>query len=67
MPADTATLRRLSDLPPAERRLTERAIRSILARPENMGWEDWEFPELVASAARSQGVVLTSDDIAVRS
>jgi hypothetical protein len=51
MPTDTAPLRRLSDLAPAERHKTEAAILRVLNEPQNMGWAKWELPELIAAAA----------------
>ena len=59
-----AQLRNLSDLTHAERAAAELAIERVLALPHNRDWLDWERPELVQAAARSQGVRLTRDEIA---
>jgi hypothetical protein len=64
MAADTIPLRHLSDLPPADRRQTEASILTLLNKPQNLGWLDWELPELRQAAARSHGVLLTGDEIA---
>jgi hypothetical protein len=62
-PADTP-LPRLSELSPADREAVEAAVLRALSSPQAQGWEDWEQPELLAAVGRSQGVALSSHDMA---
>jgi hypothetical protein len=52
-----AALQSLGKLPADQRAEALAAIRKSLAL--DLGWEDWERPELVSAAARAAGVVLT--------
>jgi hypothetical protein len=63
MPSDTP-LRMLADLAPADRQAVEDAVLRALSQPQALGWEEWEQPELIAAAGRSQGVALTRQDMA---
>jgi hypothetical protein len=54
-----ANLKRLSDLPPADRKAALARLRAVHAQARAEGWLEWEINEPVASVARKMGIRLT--------